>query len=146
MDKTLKFLVAGAAIAAALAAFCAVSNYIDTARHHQKIASLESSIAALQDKCAAESEESAKSGKGWGHAPLVCDPKNLSSYTGNPLVGIQRDLSKKQKEIAVEQQKYYPMELPYLIALGIVVIAGVPWAWYFLLRRIREVSDAVLGR
>jgi hypothetical protein len=38
------------------------------------------------------------------------------------------------------------MELPYLIALGIIVIAGLPWSWYFLLRRIRELSDAILGR
>ncbi len=145
MDKTLKFLVAGAAIAATVAAYCVISNYINTARHQQKIASLESSIAALEAKCASESEESTKSGKGWGHDPLVCDPKTLSSYAGSPLVGIQKDLSEKQKEIDVEHQ-YYPMELPYLIALGVVVIAGLPWSWYFLLRRIREVSDAIVGR
>jgi hypothetical protein len=134
LDKTLKILVAGATIAAALAAFCATSNDISTARHEQKIASLESTIAALQAKCmkaspplggpsspAAQSrshvdpaleqelqrrgllgggtspqpsgpdqpsEETAKSEKGYGHDPLVCDPKKLSGYTG--LIGIQK--------------------------------------------------------
>ncbi len=96
----------------------------------------------LRAKCAAESEESTKSGKGWGHDPLVCDQKKLS-YAG--LTGIQKDLSEKQKEIDVEHQ-YYPMELLYLIALGVFVIAGLPWSWYFLLRRVREVSDAIRGR
>src|SRR6266851_2769757 len=37
MNKTLKILVAGAAIAAELAAFCAIRNDIDTARHKQKM-------------------------------------------------------------------------------------------------------------
>ena len=119
------------------------SATISTARHEQKIAALESTIAALQDRCAAESEENTKSGKGYAHAPLVCDPKKLSGYAG--LVGKQKDVADKQNEINVERQ-FYPMELPYIIALGIVVITGIPWSWYFLLRRIREVSDAIRGR
>jgi hypothetical protein len=143
MDKPLKILVAGAATAATLAAFCAISNDISTARHEQKIAALESTIAALQDRCAAESEENTKSGKGYGHDPLVCDPKKLSGYAG--LAGIQKDVANKQNEIDVERQ-FYSMELPYIIALGIVLITGIPWSWYFLLRRIREISDAVGGR
>src|SRR6266436_334726 len=57
MDKTLKILVAGAAIAAGLAAFCAVTNYVNTTRHEQKIASLESTIAALQAKCASRARK-----------------------------------------------------------------------------------------
>jgi hypothetical protein len=132
MNKTLKILVAGAAIATELAAFCAIRNDIDTARHKQKIVSLESTIATLQAKCVAESEENTKSGKGYGHDPLVCDPTKLSSYSyaGSTLVGIQKDLAEKQNEIAAEQ-KYYPMEMLYVIALGIVVIAGLPWSWYF---------------
>jgi len=142
MDKPLKILVAGAAIAAALAAFCAITNHISAARYDQKIASLESTIADLQAKCSAKSEEDAKSGKAYGHDPLVCDPKKLT-YAG--LAGIQKDLSEKQKEIDVEQQ-YYPMVLPYLIALIVLVIAVLPWSWYFLMRRIREVSDAIRGR
>lgn len=114
MDKPLKILLAGAAIAAALTAFCAISNDISAARHEQKIASLESTIAVVQAKCVAESEKTTKSGKGYGHDPLVCDPKKLS-YAG--LAGIQKDLSEKQKEIDVEQ-RYYPMELPYLPVRG----------------------------
>jgi hypothetical protein len=143
LDKPLKILVTGTAIAAALAAFCAITNEIGTARHEQKIASLESTIAALQGKCAAASEESVGSGSGYEHSPLICDPKKLSGYAG--LGGVQRDMAEKQNEIDIERQ-YYPMELPYIIALAIVVIAGIPWSWYFLLRRIREVSDAILGR
>ena len=84
----------------------------------------------MQDRCAAESEENTKSGKGYGHDPLVCDPKKLSGYAG--LAGIQKDVANKQNEIDVERQ-FYPMELPYIIALGIVLITGIPWSWYFLL-------------
>jgi hypothetical protein len=144
MGKTLKFFVAGVAIAAGLAAFCAISNGITAAQHRQKLASLESTIAALQAKCVAESEENTKSGTGWGHDPLVCEPKQLVSISSH-LGGIQKEMAAKQTAINDEQQ-YYPMELPYLIALGIVLIAGLPWSWYFLLRRIRELSDAIRGQ
>jgi hypothetical protein len=144
MAKPLRILVAGAAIAAGLAGFCAISNDIGGARHEQEIASLESTIAALQAKCAAESEESTKSGTGWEHDPLLCDPKALASDSGH-LAGIQKEIAAKQTSINDERQ-YNPMTLPYFVALGIVVITGLPWSWYFVLRRIRELSDAIRGR
>jgi hypothetical protein len=143
MDKTLKFFVAGVAIAAGLAAFCAISNGINADQHRQKLASLESTIAVLQAKCVAESEENSKSGTGYGHDPLVCEPKQLAS--SSDLGGIQKEIAAKQTAIN-DERKYYPMELPYLIALGIVLIAALPWSWYFLLRRIRELSDAIRGQ
>lgn len=33
----------------------------------------------------------------------------------------------------------------YLIAVLVVGISTLPWLWYFLLRRIRELRDAVVG-
>jgi hypothetical protein len=144
MDKRLKILAAGVAIASGLAAFCAISNGVHDARRGQEISSLESTIAVLKAKCEAQSEENTKSGTGWGHAPLVCDPKELSRIA-SPLGVIQKEIAAQQIEIN-EKQQYYPMELPYLIALAIILIAGLPWSWYFLLRRIRELSDAIRGR
>jgi hypothetical protein len=60
---------------------------------------------------------------------------------------VQRALAEKQKEVWAAA---VPMELPYVIALGIFLISALPVvmvsSWYFLLRRIRELSAAIRGR
>jgi hypothetical protein len=144
MEAATRILIAGAAISVALGALCAISDYAGSARHEQKIASLENTIASLRTQCAAQSQETAKVGSSWGHDQLVCDPAILSSVSGS-LVGIQKKISEAQVQIDLERQ-YHPMELPYFISIGILLASAVPWAWYFLLRRIRELSDAVRGR
>jgi hypothetical protein len=35
---------------------------------------------------------------------------------------------------------------PYLLSIGVLVLTGLPWAWYFLLRRIRELRNAIAGK
>lgn len=37
-------------------------------------------------------------------------------------------------------------EWPAVIGVGVFTLFAVPWAWYFLLRRIRELREAVMGR
>jgi len=37
-------------------------------------------------------------------------------------------------------------ELLYALALIVAVAALIPWTWYLLLRRLREVRDALTGR
>lgn len=32
------------------------------------------------------------------------------------------------------------------ISLAVLFLALIPWLWYFLLKRIREISDAIFGR
>jgi hypothetical protein len=60
---------------------------------------------------------------------------------------IQRVLAEKQKEALAASR---PMELPYLIAFGMFLISALPVvmvsSWYFLLRRIGELSAAIRGR
>jgi hypothetical protein len=60
---------------------------------------------------------------------------------------VQRALAEKQKEALAAA---VPMELPYYIAFGIFLISALPVAmvssWYFLLRRISELSAAIRGR
>ena len=34
----------------------------------------------------------------------------------------------------------------YAAAIGILALSLLPWAWYFLLRRIREMGDAIRGK
>ena len=87
--------------------------------------------------------------------PLVCDPEQLASVSNAsargrrdyriPLAGTQKEIADKEAALNDEQQ-YHPMELPYLFALAIVLIAGLPWTWYFLLGRIRELSNAIRGQ
>jgi len=35
---------------------------------------------------------------------------------------------------------------PFALAAIVFIISAVPWGWYFLLRRIRELRDAIAGK
>ena len=37
-------------------------------------------------------------------------------------------------------------EWPYIVALGVLAVSIIPLAWYFLLGRIRELSNAIKGK
>ena len=146
MDKTLKFFVVGVAIAAGVAASCPIINGITAAQRPAKIASLESAVAALKTKCESIPPDTTPA-PGWPNDPLypICDPKVLAIEDLSHSTSIQKEMALKQNEIYNEQQSH-PTKLPYFIALFIVLISGIPWSWYFLLRRIRELSDAIRGK
>jgi len=38
------------------------------------------------------------------------------------------------------------LEQATVIAIGVLVLSAIPYAWYFLLRRIRELRDAIVGK
>jgi hypothetical protein len=85
----------------------------------------------------------------WASAPdMRCASSNLASTKDAAVVAqfddVQRALAEKQKEAWAARSE--PMEIPYFVALSIFLISALPWLWYFLLRRIRELSAAIPGR
>ena len=81
------------------------------------------------EKYAQDSEE---------YAPRLCEPRELMNQAG--LVGIQADI----KRAYWDKRHFNDDDL-----LLFVVIAGLlalPWAWYFLLARIRELHNAIMGK
>lgn len=129
MEKPTKVFLVGASFAALLfAGGKAHTLYLET------------KLDDLLSKCVAESARESKAGT--LKFELVCDPKDLSRSRSdkNPLVGVQAELAKVQGQLSDSG------EWPLLIALFVVVVSALPWAWYFLLRRIRELRDTIVGR
>jgi hypothetical protein len=113
---------------------------------------LRARIATLHDQCLAESkkgqEEAAKNpgASPWGQDPMVCDPNDLAG-----LVNADTDKADIQSALGLAQlaldhtQRREPLVWPYGVSIAILVIIALPCAWYFLLRRVRDLSDAIRG-
>ncbi len=69
---------------------------------------------------------------------LVCDPQVLQSLGG--ATGIQRELVDVQGRIDNIKEDAAG------IALIVLLLFSLPYLWYFLLRRIKELRDVLAGR
>jgi hypothetical protein len=100
-----------------------------------------SQLSSLVEKC---KTETTKSPKGpwleYQKAPLVCDPDTLSKLGVDDVVGIQKQIV---ESLSTSGRTFNDARV---IALFIFLLFGLPYAWYFLLRRIRELRDAFAGK
>jgi len=105
---------------------------------------LERRVQELQRACVAQTEAEAKkqgtfsalasifSGK------MTCDPVELARSDG--YTGIQGQLA------AAERDVLRWANWPQISAIAIPLLCSLPWLWYFFLRRIRELREAILGK
>jgi hypothetical protein len=105
---------------------------------------LELRVQELQRACVAESEAEAKkqgalsalasifSGK------MTCDPVELARADSYP--GIQGQLA------AAERDVLRWANWPPISGIAIPLLCSLPWLWYFFLRRIRELREAIVGK
>ena len=105
---------------------------------------LERQVQELQRACVAATEAEAKkqgtfsalvsifSGK------AICDPVELARSDGYP--GIQGQLA------AAERDVLRWANWPQISGIAISLMCCFPWLWYFFLRRIRELREAILGK
>ena len=133
MDKPAKILIGGI-IAGALTFGLGEMNTLRLERRVQE----------LQRACFAETEAEAKkqgalsalasifSGK------MTCDPVELARSESYP--GIQGQLA------AAERDVLRWANWPRISAIAIPLVCSLPWLWYFFLRRIRELHEAILGK
>jgi hypothetical protein len=130
MTKSTKLLLFGIFLA-----FVVVAVGYTTLRHE------ESALSSLVLKCRSEGSSN-EEGPWNNYQPAkkqVCDPKVLLD------IGLA-DLNGIQKEIAVAASaKGDVYKNSVFLAIAIFVVLGVPYAWYFLLRRVREISAAIRG-
>jgi hypothetical protein len=191
MNKPAKIFIAGAGLAAGLAAFCAIGN----AWNSQRVQRLTEQVGVLAEECEVK-EGVVSSGPTSIGAPIGSFASEWDAWEagGPPKPGsdrywytlvkrngryswqlmapgdvrctsivlawwsqdaahaaqfddVQRALAEKQREAWAAA---VPMELPYYIAFGIFLISALSVvmvsSWYFLLRRIRELSAAIRGR
>ena len=105
---------------------------------------LERGVQELQRACVAETEAEAKkqgalsalasifSGK------MTCDPVALARSDG--YTGMQGQLA------AAERGVLRWASWAQISGIAIPLLCSLPWLWYFFLRRIRELREAILGK
>ena len=100
---------------------------------------LERGVDRLSTQCRsqAQREKEVPNPPGWGGV-LVCDAPTLVQLEGQHAhPGIQGEI------VAAHQKLVRAKQWPVPIGLAIAVALTLPWAWYFLLNRIRELRNAV---
>jgi hypothetical protein len=133
LDKSAKILIGGI-IAGALVYGLGEMNTFRLERRVQE----------LERACVAETEAEAKK-----HGTLsaltsifsgkaTCDPVELARSDGYP--GIQGQLA------AAERDVLRWANWPQISGIAIPLLCSLPWLWYFFLRRIRELREAILGK
>ncbi len=149
MDKPTKALILGVLVGA----FAAGAGLMNSHR-------LERKVQELQTRCLAQQEiaedfeqfrKEANTPGGYSAVPppppgflseeaiLRCEPIMLARSNAK-LVGTRQELATAQREIWQWRQ--------WSISggLAIAVFFALPWVWYFLLRRIRELREAIIGK
>jgi hypothetical protein len=129
MDRPTKILIGGALCAVLVV----VGGYGNTYR-------LESKLRDLEAACIEEGKRETLA-KTFGGV-LVCDAKSLvrPDRESDPSKGIQSQIVSAQRDVSSSEGWYFG------VAAAILILAGIPWSWYFLLRRIRELRDAISGK
>lgn len=69
---------------------------------------------------------------------LVCDAESLSNLESG--VGIQAGIVEAKQSLTAFTG------LPLVIAFSIAILFALPFAWYFLLQRVRELKEAIVGK
>lgn len=130
MDKPTKYLAVGIAIAALIC----IAGYLTSVYDNSKITS-------LVEKCKTETSQAPKGPwLDYQKARLLCDPVELARLSVNDEVGVQREI------IIAQLNSGRTFNNAIMLAAIVFALFAAPYAWYFLLRRIRELRDAIAGR
>jgi hypothetical protein len=105
---------------------------------------LERRVQELQRACVAETEAEAKKQgalsalAGIFTGKMTCDPLELARSNSYP--GIQGQLAAAQRDVLRWAS------WPQISGIAIPLMCSLPWLWYFSLRRIRELREAIVGK
>jgi len=136
MGKPMKILIVGLALGVAVAG----SGVVNTHRLQAKLDELRTICIAEGEKEAMVPGNYAALAAKYGGKSL-CDPVELShSNSGSEPSGVQGQLVKTHHELLGSEQ------WPILLGATITLLLAVPWIWYFLLRRIKEIREAITGK
>ncbi len=133
MDRPTKLALTGAALAVALVSLGWVRSL-----------TLEAELREAQAACEREAAAT-RVASGVFSGRLICEPDILTrdlyavDYKKPP--GVQGRLVDAQRAVWSESLGPYAFG-----GFTIFVLLAMPWLWYFLLRRLRELSDAIKGK
>ena len=104
---------------------------------------LSGEVESLVAQCKVEHKKAQADAPAWAKDPLVCEVQALASQSpssGSQLVGIQARIVERH------EQAHVWLLRSRLLAAFIFVALALPYSWYFLLRRIAELREAIAGR
>lgn len=130
MDTPTKALLIGATLAATV---CGV-GYVHS-RNGQ------ADLVRLEAQCQREIQNASTAEKELGFV-LECKGATLANSASSleSMVDLQANLASAYQAAQSGLRVFYP------IAAAIVITSAIPWLWYFLLRRLRELREAVVGK
>jgi hypothetical protein len=105
---------------------------------------LERRVQELHTACVAEGEAEAQRPGTFSalanafRGKLQCDPVELAKFGDH--VGIQGQLAVAQLDV------WRWSDWPFIACVAILFGCTLPWFWYFVLRRIRELREAITGK
>jgi hypothetical protein len=105
---------------------------------------LERRVQELQKACVAETEAEVKKQGTLStlasifSRKMTCDPIELAR--SDSYAGIQGQLATAERDLL--RWDHWPQ----ISGTATLVLCSLPWLWYFLLRRIREFREALLGK
>jgi hypothetical protein len=134
---------------------CCVVAAIAASAEYGHTRYLDSRVSRAVAECTAENARSIEKWNEWaatakeGHRfilePLACDRTLLAT----PVTGAFGDLSKLPAEqlrlVVAYGDRDAAAGYGYMLAVAAFLIGCIPVSWYFLLRRVAEVADAVRG-
>lgn len=106
--------------------------------------SLERRVQELQRACVAETEAEAKKQGAFSSLTAIfsgkatCDPVELARSDG--YTGAQGLLATAERDVLRWAN------WPTILAIAILLVCSLPWSWYFFLRRVRELREAIVGK
>ncbi|WP_283742705.1 hypothetical protein [Sideroxydans sp. CL21] len=140
MDKQKKYLLLGAT----LAVLILIGGYLTSIYDRYHVASLNGELNTLAEKCKTETAGMplwARAPEGpwtkYQKIPAFCDSQVFTKLGGDE---IQKQLDELQSTSG------HAFKNTINIALFVFLLFGAPYVWYFLLRRIRELKDAITGK
>ena len=136
MTLSTKVLIAGLSLGVAVMA----AGLVNT-RH------LQARVEMLHAQCIAEGEKQATVPGSYSAlaaeygGKLACDPMELVNSTGaNNTSGTQGQL------VAAQRKALDSTQWPSFLGTAIACFLAIPSAWYFLLRRLKEIREALSGQ
>ena len=122
-------------ISAAIAAAMAIAGFGASARLQ---ANLDSAVATCKaDKRPAFTDP--KTGEQIGVGEMICDPIEYYSHMDDPWVSPQKEIRDAIRA------KWSQPDWLFVVAVVVMAIGALPYAWYFLLLRLKEVREALTG-
>ena len=128
-----KVLLIGFVLAGSMACAGYALTYRDDARVERAVA------ACKADDLATATDPSTKKEFQF---TLLCEPSEFYGHMSDAWVSPQKEVRDAIAERGANSGPVILYFLAFVTAFG----AALPWAWYFLLRRLRELREAVIGR